>query len=278
VLRPKVTRFHIVVAGAAVLAAAIITLCSGPVRWGLLTGLCTMTGLLVGLGVSFPHLQMFGRSLCRIRTSEKAVALTFDDGPDPQTTPAVLDFLRERGLRATFFCVGEKVRKHTALASRIASEGHEVENHSFSHSPWTNLFTTGHLKTEMERTQSEIAAATGRTPVFFRPPIGLTNLRVFKAARASRLEVVGYTVRGLDRRDDPPERIAGRLLTKSGPGAILLLHDAGVPMERTLRVLQVLSDDLGSKGYTFRRLDEFTASGHNATQAVPAGTRKSTMV
>ena len=119
-------RFHLVLAGAAVAALVIFVASTGVLRWGLWTLLCTLTGLWVGLGVSFPQLQMFGRSLCRGETSEKIVALTFDDGPDPVNTPMLLDLLARNQARATFFCVGKQVERFPDIVRRIAAEGHQV--------------------------------------------------------------------------------------------------------------------------------------------------------
>jgi peptidoglycan/xylan/chitin deacetylase (PgdA/CDA1 family) len=111
----------------------------------------------------------------------------------------------------------------------------------------------------LSRTQAEIQRATGRAPEFFRPPVGLTNPRIFRVTGELGLKVVGYTARGLDRRADAPEKIAGRLLRKLRPGAIFLLHDAGVPRERLLAVVTLMLDKLEADGYQFVRLDELTA-------------------
>ena len=99
--RDRVKIFHWILLASAALATAVWVACDGALRWVLLSFLCTVSGLWIGLGVSFPHLRMFGRSLCAFQTSRNAVALTFDDGPDPMTTPAVLDILAERSARAT---------------------------------------------------------------------------------------------------------------------------------------------------------------------------------
>jgi peptidoglycan/xylan/chitin deacetylase (PgdA/CDA1 family) len=228
----------------------------GAARWWWLTFLCTSSGLCLGLGVSFPQWQLFGRSLCRAITSKKIVALTFDDGPDPENTPALLELLAERNIRATFFCIGRRVAGQTALVQRMAAEGHEVENHTFQHSPVTNLFSVARLREELTLAQAEIQRATGRAPGFFRPPAGLTNPRVFRVTGELGLKIAGYTARGLDRRADTPEKIAGRLLAKLQPGVIFLLHDCGVPGKRLLNVTRLVLDQLQAAGYRCVRLDE----------------------
>jgi len=256
VLRPRLTRFHQLLVVAFAMAVAVSVASTGDARWVGLVAVCTLTGVLVGLGVSFPQWQLFGESFCRARIQRKLVALTFDDGPDPENTPALLALLAERKVRATFFCIGERVDRAPELARRSAMEGHSVENHTFRHSPLTNFFSVARLRADLTRAQEAILRATGRAPVFFRPPMGLTNDRVFRAAGELGLGVAGYTARGLDRRADAPDRIAGRLLRKLRPGAVFLLHDAGAPRMRLLAVVTLVLDGLHAAGYECVRLDE----------------------
>ena len=258
-MRLRLTKFQAIVF-ATMLAAALICIFVNGTAWlWWLATLCTLSGLCVGLGVSFPQWQMFGESICAVATKRKVVALTFDDGPDAENTPALLALLAARKVRATFFCVGKRVAQQPELARRMAAAGHEIENHTFAHSPATNFFSARRLLDELSRTQVEIQRMAGRAPEFFRSPAGLTNPRIFRVAGELGLKVVGYTARGLDRRADGPEKIAGRLLRKLQPGAIFLLHDAGVPRERLLAVVALLLDKLEAGGYQCVRLDELTA-------------------
>ncbi len=258
-LRARLTPFQLIVGGTVFATLLIVVLSAGAARWLLLSLLFTLAGLSVGLGVSFPQWQMFGRSLCRIRTSQKVVALTFDDGPDPATTPALLALLAARGIRATFFCVGQRVAQYPDLARRIVTEGHSIENHSHKHHHWTNLFSIQRLQADLMQAQGEIQFVTGRAPIYFRPPMCLTNQRVFRLAANLGLTVVGYTARAWDRRPDPPARIAARLLRRVRPGALLLLHDGDVPAERRLPVVTSVIDSLQANDYQCRPLDELVA-------------------
>jgi peptidoglycan/xylan/chitin deacetylase (PgdA/CDA1 family) len=257
-LRPRLTRYRLILAATLLAAIAIYFLCDGSVRWILWTILFTGAGLAVGLGVSFPHWQLFGPTLCRFNTDRKAVALTFDDGPDPATTPALLELLARRGVRATFFCVGRRVREHPELAARIAAEGHLVENHTFEHHLATNLFGHARLRADLGQAQAAIREITGRAPAYFRPPMCLTNERVLRVTRELGLTITGYTARALDRRDEPPQKIVARLLRRLEPGAILLLHDADVPAARMLAVVSGVLDALTARGYSCLRFDEFS--------------------
>jgi len=258
-LRPRLTRYQMIVAATVGLAALILMIAAPSARLWWLTALCFLSGLSIGLGVSFPQWQMFGPNICGVRARRKIVALTFDDGPDAENTPALLNLLEKARIRATFFQIGERVRRQPELVARMVADGHEIENHTFQHSVWTNVFSVRRLRAELSLAQQEIQRVTGRTPVFFRSPAGLTNPRIFRATRRLGLQVVGYTARGLDRRADPPEKILGRLLRGLRPGAILLLHDAGVPRERLLAVVTMLLDKLKADGYLCVRLDELLA-------------------
>jgi peptidoglycan/xylan/chitin deacetylase (PgdA/CDA1 family) len=185
--------------------------------------------------------------------------VTFDDGPDAENTPALLDLLAERKIRATFFCIGSRVVQQQELVKRMVAEGHRIENHTFKHSAATNIFSGRRLRDDLAQTQTEIQRVAGRAPEFFRPPVGLTNPRIFRVTGELGLKVAGYTARGLDRRSDATEKIVGRLMRKLRAGAIFLLHDAGVPRERLLAVVTLLLDKLEADGYQCRCLDELTA-------------------
>ena len=258
-MRLRLTRYQAIVFATMLAAALICIFVNGTAwLWSLAT-LGSLSGLCVGLGVAFPQWQMFGESICSVAAKRKVVTLTFDDGPDAENTPALLALLAERKVRATFFCIGCRVARHPELVKQIVTKGHAVENHTFQHSPQTNIFSVRRLRDDLVQAQVEIERVAGRAPVYFRPPVGLTNPRIFRVAGELGLKVAGYTARGLDRRFDAPEKIAGRLLRKLRPGAIFLLHDGGVPRERLLAVATLLLDKLESDGYQCVRLDELMA-------------------
>ena len=258
-MHPRLTRYQVLLPATLAAELLVFNFAHGAARFWWFVALCALAGTVVGLGVSFPQWQMFGESLCAVPAKRKVVALTFDDGPDAENTPALLALLAGRKVRATFFCIGKRVAQQPELVKRMAAEGHAIENHTFTHSPATNIFSVRRLLDELSRTQTEISRVTGQAPEFFRPPVGLTNPRIFRVAGELGLKVVGYTARGLDRRADAPVKIAGRLLQKLQPGAIFLLHDAGVPCERLLAVMTLLLDKLEADGYQCVRLDELIA-------------------
>lgn len=252
----RLTKYHYLLTILGLLVAGIYAVWPSATRGWALVMLITTGGLFVGLGVAFPQWQFFGPSLCRVPTLQKAVVLTFDDGPDPLTTPALLALLARRRVAAVFFLVGRQVERYPDLSKQIVSEGHQVENHSFAHSHWTNLFTVTRLKSELLRTQAVIQTITGHTPKYFRPPMGLTNLRVMRAAADLGLCVVGYSARGLDKKTVQPTTIVQRLVRRLQPGAILLLHDGGVPVNRLLTTVDQLLDGIENEGYQILTFDQ----------------------
>ncbi len=154
------------------------------------------------------------------------VALSFDDGPDPAVTPAVLDALAQYGARATFFTIGRSLDAHPQLAQRLAAEHHELGNHSWQHSRWQNFFSVRRQLLELERGAQAIATLTGATqPPLYRPPIGLKSPPLAQAARRLQLTLVAWSLHSRDSQDGDPQRIARRVLRKIRPGDIVLMHD-----------------------------------------------------
>lgn len=246
------TRFHLVLI-ATVMVGGTLLVCGHTAPAVAVLGAFLVS---VGLGVVFPRLSLFGSFICRGNTLLHQVALTFDDGPDARSTPALLDLLRKERVQAAFFCVGSRVRGERELAARIVNEGHLLENHSFAHSNLTNFFGTSRLLAELDQTQAAIREAAGVTPTFFRPPMGLSNPLVFAAARQRDLRVVGWSARGLDTVTEDPDRVVRRILRRTGPGGILLLHDGGIPSERLLLTVRGLLTSLRQGGYEIVRLDK----------------------
>ncbi len=174
--------------------------------------------------------------LCPARSTVpgQCVALTYDDGPDPETTPALLDLLRDRGAKATFFLIGDRVREHPDLARRIVDEGHAIGNHSQAHGLWTNFYSPARLRRELEACQDTIEEATGVRPALYRPPFGLVNHAVQPTIRALDLELLGWTVRSWDTIGWSVERITKRIGRRLSARDIVLLHDGGQDRERVL--------------------------------------------
>lgn len=209
--------------------------------------------------------QGFGKQVDIIRrgTSEfKVVALTFDDGPDPEYTPVILDILQEYDVAATFFMVGRHVKQYPELARRIALEGHSLGSHTWSHRSLVPL-SADYTRLEIVRAHEIIEQVTGIAPRFFRPPRG-----VYSAYARDFLQQQGYTmvlwdISSQDWAELPAHRIAGNVLHRVGPGSILLFHDGGdlITAEggnrnNTLKALPQVIKGLQKQGYYFLTIDE----------------------
>jgi peptidoglycan-N-acetylglucosamine deacetylase len=195
-------------------------------------------------------------SVWRGPRSERVAALTFDDGPDVEHTPQVLDILAREGVTATFFLIGRRAAAAPDLVRRIAREGHDVGNHTWSH---RSLWLCGPRETEREivRGHEAIAEAAGTAPRFFRAPWGMTNLAVFPVVRRLGTPCVFWTVQPEGQRPVAPDRQVRWVSGRMTPGAIVDLHDAdGVPRagERTVRALPDFISALRDDGYTLAGL------------------------
>ena len=179
------------------------------------------------LGVLWPQCGMYGDALARGKPGARKVALTFDDGPHPVTTRAVLELLGAHGVRATFFLLGHKVEAHPDVVREIHAAGHTLGIHGFQHDRLFSLRSSRYAQAQIERTRRAIATACGVEPTLFRPPIGFASHRTFRGAERAGVTIVTWTVRSLDGlRSARPERVAERVIARLGDGAIVLLHDA----------------------------------------------------
>lgn len=185
----------------------------------LFLGLCVDGIARPGSSVAYPTVTHGARD-------RKRVALTFDDGPDPEVTPRILDALAKYDARATFFVIGRSVEAHPELARAIVAAGHELANHSWRHSRLQNFFAVDEQEREIERGEAAIAACTGdRTPPLYRPPLGTKSPPLARAATRKRLTLVTWSLHSHDTRIADADQIARRVLRKLRPGDIVLMHD-----------------------------------------------------
>lgn len=241
------------------LGAAGATLVRGELPASLLLGAGALAAGSVAAGVAWQGSGIFARPLLSVDTGRPELALTFDDGPDPRFTPAVLELLAARGQRATFFVIGERAAAHPGLLRAIARGGHALGNHSFAHAYATPFRSPARLAEELRRTSALIEDALGARPRWFRPPVGLLSPRVAAAARIAELELVGWTASardGVASRTVPAalERLAPHLR----PGAILTLHDGALGSRATSiarPLLEALLDRMEARGLRSVTLD-----------------------
>jgi peptidoglycan/xylan/chitin deacetylase (PgdA/CDA1 family) len=189
----------------------------------------------------------------RVRPGRRAVAITFDDGPDPRWTPHVLDMLGEAGARATFFCCGQAAMRHPDLVRRAAAQG-EVGNHSWSHPDLANL-SAERVDSEIDRAHRELSAIAGRPPTLFRPPYG--NLRgpaMVAAARHGYKLVLWSDM--VQRAHQTATADVQRLVSHLAPGQILLAHDGRGSRTGVLQRLPLLLRALHRAGYSVTTISD----------------------
>jgi peptidoglycan/xylan/chitin deacetylase (PgdA/CDA1 family) len=176
----------------------------------------------------WPRSALLGPNITRLPAAAAArgdVALTIDDGPDPEVTPAVLDLLDQHGARATFFCIAERVRQHPTLTRRIVAAGHSVQNHSLRHRHNFSLLGPRGFEREVGAAQQVLADVTGIRPHCFRAPAGLRNPLLDPVLHRLGLHLVSWSRRGYDTRRGEPAAVQERLQQGLAGGSILLLHD-----------------------------------------------------
>jgi len=228
---PAATRWRpplVILASFVVHALALGALVAAPDSWTWAAGALFVNHAVVAtIGLS-PRSRALGPNWTRLpaaAAARRAIAITIDDGPDPEVTPRVLDLLAREGVRATFFCVGDKVDRHPALCRAIVAGGHAIENHTASHPLWFTLLGLGSIAREIARGQASIARATGTQPLFFRAPAGLRSPLLQPVLSRAGLQLAAWTRRGFDTRERDADTVLRRLVRNLGPGDILLLHD-----------------------------------------------------
>lgn len=178
----------------------------------------------------------------------KVVYLTFDDGPDPRFTPQVLRVLRQYRARATFFMIGSKARNASALVRRVKAEGHAVANHTYTH-PWLTRRSPAAIRAEIRRTD----AVLGRTRCL-RPPGGFVNRTVRSVVASEGKRLTMWTVDPADWSRPGAKAIEQRVVSKTRPGSVVVMHDGGGQRQQTVAALPNLLRRLAAQGYRFDSL------------------------
>ena len=206
---------------------------------------------------------VYVRAFCREKTDRKVVYLTFDDGPHPPETERVLDVLRERGARATFFLIGSKVSGNEAVLRRMLEEGHALGLHTYSHAGTFPLLSFDKMLADVNEGKRAVESVAGKKISLFRPPFGVTNPTISKVIRTLRLQTVGWDVRSFDTMfckssehsckqsgHDWYVPVVERIMKQIRPGSVILLHDR---LDGASSLLALLLDSLAASGYDFTR-------------------------
>lgn len=227
---------------------------------------------------------VYVRAFCREKTDRKVVYLTFDDGPHPPETERVLDVLRERGARATFFLIGSKVSGNEAVLRRMLEEGHALGLHTYSHAGTFPLLSFDKMLADVNEGKRAVESVAGKKISLFRPPFGVTNPTIAKVIRTLGLQTVGWDVRSFDtmfckssehscKQSEHSCKQSGysckqseysckqsghdwyvpvveRIMKQVRPGSVILLHDR---LDGASDLLALLLDSLAASGYDFTR-------------------------
>jgi peptidoglycan/xylan/chitin deacetylase (PgdA/CDA1 family) len=241
-------------ASAAVHLGAAAAALARPRAWPWALGALVANHVALAAAGLWPRSQLLGPNWIRLPAQNGAaarVAITIDDGPDPDVTPQVLAQLAAHRAQATFFCVGARVERHADLAREIVNRGHAIENHSQRHRHNFSLLGPKGMSAEISRAQDSILRVTGSSPRFFRAPAGLRNPFLDPVLVRLQLHLASWTRRGFDTVNANPDAVYRRLANPLRDGDILLLHDGNAARSRggkpvILEVLPRLLDALAS--------------------------------
>lgn len=188
----------------------------------------------------------------------RRVSLTFDDGPDPVRTPALLDALAELDVKATFFLVGKQVEAHPDIVRRMVKEGHEIGNHTYSHR-YLPLARSGSVLAELAATDRVLEQVTGRVPTLARPPYGGRSPRNVQAFHKAGKQLVTWDVNSNDWKGAPAEDVARRVVERTRPGSIVLLHEAREHGEVTIDAVKMIVPELRARGFALETISGLLA-------------------
>ncbi len=232
------------------IVVAAVAVVIRPDIWPWAVSIVVADHLLLSIVGLWPRSTLLGSNWIFLPEASAArgeIAITIDDGPDPVVTPAVLDLLDDYGVKATFFCIGEKAQSYPDLCRDIAGRGHAVENHSMHHNYHFTLPLFWGCYSELAAAQQILTSITGIRPGFFRAPAGLRNPLLDPVLSRLGLQLASWTRRGFDTVEQNPQVVLTKLLDGLKAGDILLLHDGnaartvtGVPV--ILEVLPPLLD------------------------------------
>ncbi|UPY37596.1 polysaccharide deacetylase family protein [Sediminicoccus sp. KRV36] len=242
-------------------AAALGVLALAPQAWPWALGGVLANHALLTLLTFLPDSQLLGRSLRSLPPGLASghVALTFDDGPDPEVTPRILELLDRHGARATFFCIGENAARHPELVREIAARGHTIGNHTMHHPGWFALLGLGGQRREWQAAQA-VLRGLGVASDLARAPLGLRSPLSDLVLHRLGLRHVGWRRRGFDTRCGDPELVLARIISDLRQGDIILLHDGRAARDGTgqavsIAVLAALLPLLAARGLASIRLE-----------------------
>ena len=202
----------------------------------------------INIGAGF-----FIKVICSANTKKKEIAISFDDGPAADHTMAILSILQKENVKATFFCIGNRIPGNEDIVRQINAHGHIIGNHSYSHHFWFDLFSSKKMLDDMRQMDHQLEKVTGLKPALFRPPYGVTNPNLKKAIISGGYTPVGWSVRSMDTVAKDEKKFLVKITEGIKPGAVFLFHDT---CNITLNVLPSFLEEVKKRGYQVVPLDK----------------------
>lgn len=185
---------------------------------------------------------------------DNVIALTFDDGPNPEYTLRVLTLLKKHHAKATFFCIGKNVERNPEILKEIVKEGHLIGNHSYNHQNSFGFLSTKKVIEELEKAKEVIKSKVDLEVSFFRPPFGVTNPNIARAVKKINLKTFGWSVRSYDTSAKNPEKVYQKIIAKIKKGDVLLMHDSSELSVVVLEKVLIYFDKNNFKTITLDKL------------------------
>jgi peptidoglycan-N-acetylglucosamine deacetylase len=212
--------------------------------------------LIVFWGCYYVGSNFFIKIVCKANTDKKEIAISFDDGPAENYTQKILAILNTENVKATFFCIGNRIAGNEAILKQVQADGHIIGNHSYSHHFWFDMYSTQKMQDDLKQMDAEMERVTGLKPKLFRPPYGVTNPNLAKAIKNGGYTPVGWSVRSMDTVIKDGKKLLDKINEGIKPGAVFLFHDTS---KTTLDVLPEFIQEVKKRGYNIIPLDKLLA-------------------
>ena len=212
--------------------------------------------LIVFWGCYYVCSNFFIKIVCKATIDKKEIAISFDDGPAENYTQQILAILKAEEVKATFFCIGNRIAGNEAILKLVQADGHIIGNHSYSHHFWFDMYAAKKMQQDLKQMDVEMERVTGLKPKLFRPPYGVTNPNLAKAIKNGGYTPVGWSVRSMDTVIKDGKKLLEKINQGIKPGAVFLFHDTS---KTTLDILPQFIQEVKKRGYNIIPLDKLLA-------------------
>lgn len=219
-----------------------------------------------------PRFQGATIQAAKLSSGQKVVALTFDDGPWPQTTAKILDILKKNDIKSTFFVVGQNVKNYPDLAKRVVTDGHTIANHTWHH--WYHYMNPRVAAYEIDNTTNLIYQTTGVKTSLFRPPGGIMHNGVAAYARSNKYAIIMWSADSVDYSRPAVPRLINNIFREAKAGGIVLMHDGGGDRTHTVQALPEIISKFRKQGYQFVTIPELLEMQDKEQKLIASGTSR----